>query len=98
VPGFEHCYLVFQNPDGRIRGIQPIFFVRQNLIEGVPGRIASMVDLIRKVFPRFLTMRVLMVGCAAGAGELGAANPEDERSLAEALPPALRSLARQNKA
>ena len=96
--GFEHRYLLFQNPDGKIRGIQPIFFVRQNLIEGVPGRIASMVDLIRKVFPRFLTMRVLMVGCAAGAGELGAANPEDERWLAEALGPALRSLARQNKA
>jgi len=83
--GFEHRYLLFQNPDGKIHGIQPIFFVRQNLMEGIPGRIASMVDLIRRVFPRFLTMRVLMVGCAAGAGELGAANPEDEPWLAEAL-------------
>jgi predicted N-acyltransferase len=96
--GFEHRYLLFQTQDGKIRGIQPIFFVRQNLIEGVPGRIALVVDLLRKIFPRFLTMRVLMVGCAAGAGELGAANPEDERWLAETLPPALRSLARQNKA
>ncbi|MGH8101903.1 MAG: GNAT family N-acetyltransferase [Chthoniobacterales bacterium] len=96
--GFEHRYLVFQDRDGKIRGVQPIFFVRQNLIEGVPGRIALMVDLTRKTFPRFLTMRVLMVGCAAGAGELGESNPEDERWLAEALPPALRSLARQNKA
>ena len=62
--GFEHRYLFFQDRNGRNRGVQPIFFVRQNLTEGVPGRIASIVDRIRKIFPRFLTMRVLMVGCA----------------------------------
>ena len=44
-----------------------MFFVRQNLVEGVPGKVRSIVDLIRKIFPRFLTMRVLMVGCGAGA-------------------------------
>src|SRR5262249_15952988 len=48
-----------------------------------------------KVFPRFLTMRVLMVGCAAGAGELGAASREDQQWMVEALPEALQSLARQ---
>jgi len=96
--GFEHHYLLFQDQDGRTRGVQPIFLLRQNLIEGVPGKIASLVDAIRKVFSRFLTMRVLMVGCAAGPGDLGAANPEDERWLAEALPQALQSVARQNKA
>jgi len=98
VRGFEHRYLFFQDRNGRNRGVQPIFFVRQNLTEGVPGKIASIVNRIRKIFPRFLTMRVLMVGCAAGAGELGASNPEDERWLAEALPTALLSYARQNGA
>ena len=95
--GFEHHYLVLQDRDGKIRGVQPIFFVRQNLIEGVPGKIASAVDLVRKVFPRFLTMRVLMVGCVAGAGELGAVSREDLQWMAEALPEALQLLARQTK-
>jgi len=65
---FEHSYLVLEDGIGNVRAIQPVFFVRQNLVEGVPGKIRSIVDGIRKVLPRFLTMRVLMVGCAAGTG------------------------------
>src|SRR2546423_8625802 len=63
---FEYRYMVLEDRSGKVRGVQPIFFVRQNLVEGVPGRIRMIVDFIRKTFPRFLTMRVLMVGCAAG--------------------------------
>src|SRR6202030_694058 len=48
--------------------------------------------------PRFLTMRVLMVGCAAGAGELGVCDSNDERWTAEALGATLRKYARVNKA
>jgi hypothetical protein len=29
---------------GNVRAIQPVFFVRQNLVEGVPGKIRSIVD------------------------------------------------------
>src|ERR1043166_6001504 len=72
--GFEHHYLVIQDDANEVRAIQPVFFVRQNLVEGVRGRIRSIVNMIRKIFPRFLTMRVLMVGCAAGTGDLGACN------------------------
>lgn len=43
-------------------------------------------------------MRVLMVGCAAGPGELDAANLEDEQWIAEALGATLRDYARANKA
>ena len=68
--GFEYRYLLFEDGFGKTRAIQPVFFVRQNLIEGVPGKISSIVDRVRKVLPRFLTMRVLMVGCAAGTGDL----------------------------
>src|SRR5436189_1945493 len=70
--GFEHHYLLLEDPSRNARAIQPVFFVRQNLVEGVPGKIHSVVDAIRKIFPRFLTLRVLMVGCAAGTGDLGA--------------------------
>lgn len=95
---FEHHYLLLEGGSGSVRAIQPVFFVRQNLVEGVPGGIRSVVDLVRKVFPRFLTMRVLMVGCAAGTGDLGAGDEKDEEWVAHALPGSLRTFARQNRA
>src|SRR6266540_3755226 len=82
---FEHHYLVLEDVSGNVRAIQPVFFVRQNLVEGVPGKIRSVVDFVRKTFPRFLTMRVLMVGCAAGAGDLGACDEKYEAWVAKAL-------------
>src|SRR5262245_21031719 len=49
--GFEHQYLMVEDGPGNVRAIQPVFFVRQNLVEGVPGKIRSIVDGIRKAFP-----------------------------------------------
>jgi len=95
---FEHHYLVLEDDSGNVRAIQPVFLVRQNLVEGVPGKIRSVVDLIRKRFPCFLTMRVLMVGCAAGTGDLGPCDESDETWVANALRVSLRTYARQNKA
>src|SRR5213592_1420674 len=95
---FEHQYVRLEDSSGNIRAIQPVFFVRQNLVEGVPGKIRSVVDLIRKRLPRFLTMRVLMVGCAAGTGDLGACDETDEAWVSNALRESLRTYARQNKA
>jgi predicted N-acyltransferase len=96
--GFKHHYLQLEDRSGNIRAIQPVFFVRQNLVEGVPGKIRSIVDGIRKLFPRFLTMRVLMIGCGAGAGDLVTCNAKDETWLANALQATLRTYAKQNKA
>ena len=95
---FEYHYLVLEDHSGAVRAIQPLFFVRQNLIEGVPGKIRSAVDVVRKQFPRFLTMRVLMVGCAAGEGHLGACSAEDESWVSEALHEILHTIARREKA
>lgn len=94
----EHHDLRLEDSSGNICAIQPVFFVRQNLVEGVPGKIRSVVDVIRKIFPRFLTMRVLMVGCAAGTGDLGACDEKDEPWVASALQASLGTYARQNKA
>jgi predicted N-acyltransferase len=96
--GFEHHYLLIENRAGEVRAVQPLFFVRQNLTEGVTGRIRSVIDAVRAKFPRFLTMRVLMVGCAAGEGHLGACSPEDEAWVAEALHASLQTIARRHKA
>src|SRR5215471_19954546 len=96
--GFDYRYLLLEDHSRNPRAIQPVFFVRQNLVEGVPGKIRSIVDGIRKVFPRFLTMRVLMVGCAAGTGDLGPFSKKDEPWVANALQATLRTYAKQNKA
>jgi predicted N-acyltransferase len=96
--GFEHHYLVVEDSSSHVRAVQPVFFVRQNLVEGVPGKVRSAVDVIRKFFPRFLTMRVLMVGCAAGTGDLGVCDEQDEARVANALLASLRTYARQNRA
>ena len=96
--GFEHHYLVFETRSGEVLAIQPVFFVWQNLIEGVPGKIRSIVDAVRKAFPRFLTMRVLMVGCGAGTGDVGACDEKDEPWVANALQATLRIYAKRNKA
>src|SRR5437899_8742360 len=92
--GFEHHYLRLEDNSGNVRAIQPVFFVRQNLVEGVPGKIRSIVDFIRKIFPRFLTMRVLMVGCGAGTGDLGACDENDQQWVADALRTSLQTYAR----
>jgi predicted N-acyltransferase len=95
---FEHHYVFIEDRSGTVRAVQPVFFVRQNLVEGVPGRIRSVVDFVREKFPRFLTMRVLMVGCAAGAGDLGTCDEKDETWVAAALLASLRNYARQSRA
>jgi predicted N-acyltransferase len=95
---FEHHYLLLEDNSGNARAIQPVFFVRQNLVEGLPGKISSVVDRVRKIFPRFLTMRVLMVGCAAGTGDLDARDAKDESWIANTLQTSLSVYATQHKA
>jgi predicted N-acyltransferase len=95
---FEYFFLVLEDDSGRVRAIQPLFFVRQNLTEGVAGRMRSAVDGIRRKFPRFLTLRTLMVGCAAGESHLGTCREEDAEWVAEALHSCLKEFARQSHA
>ncbi|MDQ6622223.1 MAG: GNAT family N-acetyltransferase [Verrucomicrobiota bacterium] len=96
-PGFDHHYVVLKDEHDEVRGIQPIFFVRQNLIEGVPA-LRALADFIRRVFPRFLTMRILMVGNAGGAADLGVCRAGDERWVAQALQEVLPIYAHRAKA
>lgn len=96
--GFEHHYLVVRDSTGSVRAVQPLFLVRQNLVEGLRGRTRALVNWIRRKFPRFLTMRILMVGCAAGEGHLGAFSAEDKARLSKALHSTLHTIARDKKA
>jgi len=95
--GFEHRYVILEDETGRVRAVQPVFFVQQNLVEGVPA-IRGAVEFIRRQFPRFLTMRVLMVGNAAGDGHLGLCQENDPQWVTERLAATLTGYARQAKA
>jgi predicted N-acyltransferase len=94
---FEHHYLALEDSAGRVRGIQPVFFVQQNLVEGIPA-LRGAVEKVRQRFPRFLTMRVLMIGNAAGEGHLSVCVPGDEEWVANALYQVLEIYGRQSKA
>ncbi len=95
---FQYQYLVLEDSMGKIRAIQPLFFVRQNICEGVSGRLRRVVDKIQRHFPRFLTMRVMMVGCAAGESRLGVCLLEDEEWTAGKLHESLKTYARSKRA
>ncbi len=91
---FDYHFIVLEDDDRRIRAIQPVFLVRQNLTEGVTGVVRRAVDGVRGKFPRFLTLKTLFVGCTAGEGHLGTCRPEDAQWTAEALQSCLRTFAR----
>jgi predicted N-acyltransferase len=92
---FEYFFLVLKDDDGVVRAIQPLFFVHQNLTEGMTGPARETIDRIRKKFPRFLTLKTLMVGCSAGEGRLGACRPDNAEWVAEALHSCLKQFARR---
>ncbi len=95
---FQYEYLILEDSSGKVRAIQPLFFVRQNVCEGLSGRMRRIVDHLQRRFPRFLTMRLLMVGCAAGESYLGACLAQDEEWTAARLHESLKIYARRNRA
>ena len=94
---FEHHYLLLEDQHGKVRAVQPVFFVQQNLVEGIPA-LRDAVEKIRRRFPRFLTMRLLMIGNAAGEGHLSVSAPEDEEWVANALYQVLEIYGKASKA
>lgn len=68
---FEHRYLLLKGADETTRAVQPVFIVLQDLLTGMPRLFRSAVERVRKRFPSFLKLRMLMVGSSAGEGDLG---------------------------
>ena len=68
---FDYRYFVITDEDGDALAVQPFFVMDQDMLEGVAA-LAKPLAAIRKLFPRFLMMRTLMVGCSAGEGHLAA--------------------------
>ena len=82
---FDPRYFVLHDEASSEWAVQPFFFVNQDLLAGLPPAIRSLFAPIRKLWPRFLTLRMMMIGCAAGEGELDHAGPWLAGALREAI-------------
>ena len=67
--GFDYRYFALRDAAGEVRAVAPFFVLDQDLCAAVTGARPALAAL-RQVWPRFLTARTLMVGCAAGEGHL----------------------------
>jgi hypothetical protein len=96
-PEFRFLYFAIKDAEGIVRAVQPFFVMDQDLLQGMGPRTGAVMEFIRRFWPRFLKMRTLMVGCAAGEAHLD--GPEDiHRENAAALGKHLVDHARKLKA
>jgi hypothetical protein len=66
--GFDYKYFAIKDRDGEVRAIQPFFILDQDLLAGITPKIQRVCHAVRRVWPRLLTARTMMVGCAVGEG------------------------------
>jgi hypothetical protein len=86
--GFDYRYFAIRDAEGEIQAVQPFFILDQDIILGAGPAISGLVEAIRRLWPRCLMLRTLMVGCVAGEGHLDgddASLSANARSLAGAI-------------
>jgi Acetyltransferase (GNAT) domain len=94
---FDYRYFVVRDAAGEIRAAQPCFVLDQDLLVGTKPRIGLLTDFIRRVWPRFMRARMLMVGCAAGEGHIDGESEAAQRANAQLLASAILDEARKLK-
>lgn len=97
-PDFDFRYFLIQDEYGRTRAVQPFFVLDQDVLAGLEPRWQKLAAKIRRFWPRFLFIRTLMVGCAAGEGHLPSGAAAAQELDAEALSANICRLARQEGA
>jgi hypothetical protein len=96
---FAHYYLLLKDNAGMTRAVQPFLIVNQDLATGTPQVIRKILARIRSRFPGFLKLRMLMVGCSAGEGDIVLEKESRDISwTVEALKNSLTPVARRLKA
>lgn len=95
--GFDCRAAIVEDTAGEVRAVQTFFFAIQDLVVTAPQFVRTPVAWVRKFFPNFLQLKMLMVGCAAGEGKLGAA-PEQQKQLVESLREPMLRIAKAEKA
>ncbi len=96
--GGEYMYLVIRDGAGEVRAIQPFFINDQDLLAGTGPAAQSLARAVRRVWPGFLRIRALTIGCAAGEGHLDAADEASRLRIAQTLAQALEQAARRTRA
>jgi hypothetical protein len=94
-PDFVYRYFALRDANGAVRAVQPFFLVDQDLLAGMSPPVASFARFVRRLWPRFMIMRTLMIGCTAGEGHLdaqGFAESACAAILARELVPQARAL------
>ncbi len=91
--GFKYGYLIIESKDS-VCAIQPYFLIDQDLLAGLSGTVKKLIAGIRRLWPRFLFARTMMVGCTAGEGHLDGDEPS-QFAIAASLARSLPQLARQ---
>jgi hypothetical protein len=97
-PDFDFRYFLIQDESRRTRAVQPFFVLDQDVLAGLEPRWQKLAATIRRFWPRFLFIRTLMVGCAAGEGHLPSGTAAAQERDAEALSANMCRLARQQRA
>lgn len=69
--GFTYRYLVLSDHEQRDRALQPLIRVDQDLTASLGNFARRKVEQFRRLWPRFLSARILMAGCLVGDGALG---------------------------
>jgi hypothetical protein len=82
---FDYRYFAIKDDTGTVRAVQPFFILDLDLLVGVSTKFGTLIDGIRRLFPRFMRMRTLMVGCVAGEGHLDGARTISCDAPAQAL-------------
>ncbi len=95
--GFCYNYLLLRDRHGRPCALQPFAFMEQDLVAGMSRPVRQAIASIRRFVPGLLKIKMLMVGCAAGEGDLGLfPNPHDPTEITTALCEAFTLIARKN--
>jgi hypothetical protein len=69
-PEFDYRYFVIRDTTGEVRAVQPFFLLDQDLLAGMTPLFGRLIAGVRRICPRFMRLRTLMVGCVAGEGHL----------------------------
>ena len=69
-PEFDYRYFVVKDTVGQVCAVQPFFLLDLDLLVGTSPRFGLLIDAVRRMWPRLMRARTLMVGCVAGEGHL----------------------------
>jgi Acetyltransferase (GNAT) domain len=88
--GFDYRYFAMRDAGGEVRAVAPFFVLDQDMCAGMGAGAQKVVAGLRRLWPRFMTARTLMIGCAAGEGRLDDADevPHDVQAqlLVKSIP------------